>query len=361
MYTYRPGPSAQSARPARLSALERLPTWFICIPLAIQWLWLGLRYRGLTLPSVANPALTAGGLVGEGKMEYFRSMGKFARGFTAPTCAIRVSGAQQATEIGAVIAAAGLSFPLIVKPDLGLCGYGVRKLTALEDLMAYLAGFPAGEQAVVQAYLAGDYEAGIFYARLPGRATGRIIGLAFRSYPRVVGDGERSIGALIAADPRARRVLRATHRLAVDPARVPAPGEVVRLAAIGSTRVGGLYRDGASAVTPALAATIDAIARDMPDFHIGRFDVRFASLDDLRAGRGFMIMEVNGAGSEAIQAWDPDLGLYRAFKIIFRKQRLLFAIGAVNRRLGHRPLGIRRLLEFHRRQRRLIAGYPLSS
>lgn len=39
-------------------------------------------------------------------------------------------------------------------------------------------------------------------------------------------------------------------------------------------------------------------------------------------------MEVNGAGSEAIQAWDPDTSLVSAFRIIFSKQRLLFAIGA---------------------------------
>ena len=26
-------------------ALERMPKWLICVPLVLQWLWLGLRYR----------------------------------------------------------------------------------------------------------------------------------------------------------------------------------------------------------------------------------------------------------------------------------------------------------------------------
>ena len=46
--------------------------------LALQWLWLALRYQSLTLPTIANPAITAGGLMGEGKLEYFDGMGPLA-------------------------------------------------------------------------------------------------------------------------------------------------------------------------------------------------------------------------------------------------------------------------------------------
>ena len=63
-------------RPAsHQSALERMPKRLICIALTLQWLGLALRYRDLTLPSSANPAVTSGGLVGEGKLEYFKLMG----------------------------------------------------------------------------------------------------------------------------------------------------------------------------------------------------------------------------------------------------------------------------------------------
>uniref|UniRef100_UPI003B5AEA30 hypothetical protein n=1 Tax=Novacetimonas labruscae TaxID=3229898 RepID=UPI003B5AEA30 len=48
-------------------AMERLPKPVLCIPLVLQWLWLGLRYRSLTLPSVVNPAIETGGLAGESK------------------------------------------------------------------------------------------------------------------------------------------------------------------------------------------------------------------------------------------------------------------------------------------------------
>jgi hypothetical protein len=346
----------------RCSLLERMPKWLICVPLTIQWLWLGLRYRSLTLPSAANPAITSGGLVGEGKLEYFSGMGAVARARTAPFCAFATHTAYTPEKALGLLRKAGIAFPLVVKPDLGLCGYGVRRIDHIDALMAYLRVFPANEFVVAQPYLWQEGEAGIFYARDPGASKGRLIGLALRYFPRVTGDGRRSISELVAADLRAGRLLRsARHELQENLNRVPARGEIVRLATIGSTRVGGLYRDGAALMTPQLAEAIDAIALDMPEFHFGRFDVRFTSLQDLARGEGFTIMEVNGAGSEAIEAWDPETGVMAGFRTIFAKQRTLFAIGHAMRNRGVRPISLRRLTQLNRRQQRLIAAYPPSN
>jgi len=351
------GPNAN-----RCSTLERMPKWLICIPLAFQWLWLALRYRSFTLPSAANAAITSGGLVGEGKLEYFHGMGALARAATAVHCAVSTHAKPSSAELSQRLKDAELSFPLIAKPDLGLCGYGVRFVKNLEELHAYIEAFPANEVVVLQEYLAQEGEAGIFYARDPHTDKGRIIGLALRYFPRVTGDGRRSIVALIADDPRARRVLGSLqHECALAEGRVPAAGEVVRLATIGSTRVGGLYRDGETYITPALTAAVDAIARDMPSFYCGRFDVRFEHLDDLSSGKGFTIMEINGAGSEAIQAWDPEIGMVQGFRMIFAKQRVLFAIGHARRRSGVAPIGLLALARLYRRQQRLIALYPPSN
>jgi hypothetical protein len=140
----------------------------------------------------------------------------------------------------------------------------------------------------------------------------------------VSGEGRSSLGALIRQDGQALRMLRSqAHACPLDLDTIPAAGQTVRLATIGSTRVGGLYRDGAALITDALTATVDRIAREMPDFHFGRFDVRFNDVAELQAGRGFSIMEVNGAGSEAIQARDPGTGLIAGRRMIFSRQSLL--------------------------------------
>jgi hypothetical protein len=343
-------------------ALEKMPKWLICIPLAIQWSWLALRYRSISLPTAANPCITAGGLVGEGKLEYFGGMGATARAATARHVGIRDARHCSEAQIDGLLARAGLAFPLVAKPDLGLCGYGVCKLDSMAALRDYAVVYPVGETIVLQEYLSDDNEAGIFYARDPASGQGRLIGLALRYYPRVVGDGVSTLEQLIRSDSRAARVLASpAHACGLDLRAVPAAGEAVRLSTIGSTRVGGLYRDGGALITPELTRAVDAIARDMPEFHFGRFDVRFRSAQELAAGTHFTIMEVNGAGSEAIQAWDPDIGLVDGFRMIFAKQRVVFAIGAANRRRGVRPIGTLALVRLNWRQNGLIDQYPSSN
>ncbi|CAN5885822.1 hypothetical protein BH11PSE13_BH11PSE13_40350 [soil metagenome] len=355
-------PAVRLAETSDCSLLERMPKWLICVPIVAQWLWLSLRYRSATLPSAANPNITAGGLVGEGKLEYFNNMGPLARSVTAPYCAVVNDKAVTESSLAIAMSQAGLCFPVVVKPDLGLCGYGVQLIADMAALENYLLQFPTGETAVLQRYLPQEGEAGIFYARDPKGDIGRVIGLALRYFPRVTGDGKRTVAQLIAADPRAKRIARSPrHECRVSPTTVPRLGEEVRLATIGSTRVGGLYRDGAALITPELTQAIDAVARDMPDFHFGRFDVRFDSADELSAGRSFTVMEINGAGSEAIEAWDPTTSLLRGFRMIFAKQRMLFAIAAKQREAGALPIGVRALARLNRRQIQLINRYPPSN
>ena len=356
------GADARVAETSECSLLERMPKWLICVPIVAQWLWLSFRYGSATLPSAANPNITAGGLVGEGKLEYFKGMGPLARSVIAPHCAVFNDGALSESSLAIAMKSAGLLFPIVVKPDLGLCGYGVQLLEDMTALRTYLSRFPIGETAVLQRYLPQKGEAGIFYARDPLSDRGRVIGLALRYFPRVTGDGYSTVAELIAADPRAQRVRSSPRHVCPVPlTAVPCAGEEVRLATIGSTRVGGLYRDGAAHITQQLTKAIDAVARDMPEFHFGRFDVRFDNLEELSAGRGFTVMEINGAGSEAIEAWDPGTDVLQGFRMIFAKQRLLFAIGAAQRNAGTRPIGLLELARLNRRQIRLIRLYPPSN
>ena len=353
---------AQVAEKSECSLLERMPKWLICVPIVAQWLWLALRYGSATLPSAANPNITAGGLVGEGKLEYFKDMGLLAKSVTAPHCEVFNDRTVSESSLAIVMNDSGLHFPVVVKPNLGLCGHGVQLVADMTALRTYLSLFPAGETAVLQRYLPQEGEAGIFYARDPTNDIGSVIGLALRYFPRVTGDGHSTVAKLIAADPRARRVgLSPRQQCRVPLMAVPRSGEVVRLATIGSTRVGGLYRDGAALITPQLTQAIDAVARDMPDFHFGRFDVRFESTQELAAGRAFTVMEINGAGSEAIEAWDPDTNVLQGFRMIFAKQRLLFAIAAAQRKKGIRPIGLLELARLNLRQIRLIKLYPPSN
>jgi hypothetical protein len=363
-------PSSSDARvPAAQDALhdlpvggfERLPKWLNLVPMVLQWTWLGLRHGSFTLPSSANPGITAGGLVGEGKLEYFRSMGTVARAATADFVAVANVPSRGVAAPLAAMRAAGLGFPVIAKPDLGWCGYGVRLLHDDAALCDYQLRFPEGETFLLQRYLPDPGEAGLFYMREPGDSRGRLIGILLRHYPSVVGNGVDSVATLAGRDARlARGAADPAHEPAHDPARVPAAGERIRLSTVASTRVGGTYEDGSALATPALLDRVDAIARDMGVFLAGRFDVRYRDVAALQRGE-FSIMEVNGAGSEAVHAWDPKYSIADVYRIVFAKQRQLFRIAAANRRLGHRPIGLLALARLFLRQQALLRRYPPSN
>jgi hypothetical protein len=125
---------------------------------------------------------------------------------------------------------------------------------------------------------------------------------------------------------------------------IPAEGDRVRLVEIGSHCRGAVFLDGSSLITPALEAAIDRIARFHPGFYIGRFDLRVESVAALQEGRGLAVLELNGVAGEPAHIYDPAIGIWRAYLILFAYWKTAFEIGAMNRDRGCRPMRIRDLM-----------------
>ena len=329
------------------------------------WAWavlLSIRYGGVRLPLVANPGLPASGLVGESKSHVLASAGPKARRWIAPFTTWTRTAASPGTEAGEALAAlhrAGLALPIVAKPDLGCRGAGVRPVRDRDELEAYLAAFPAGQTLVLQRLADVEGEAGVFYIRMPGEETGRIFSLTLKHFPHVIGDGASTLRALIMADPRAGQLAHLylpRHSDRVD--KVVPEGERLRLAFAGSHSRGAIFRNGARHITPALERRFDAIARDLPEFWFGRFDVRFADWEAFLRGEDLTIVEVNGAGAEATHIWDSRTRLRDAYATLFRQFALLWRIGAANRRRGFRPEPWHVFLRRWLTERRLVTAYP---
>ena len=352
-------PQARQHRRAApvVSHFEFWPDWAFYAPIVAQWVWLGLRYGSFSLPTAANPTIELGGLCGESKSAILDQVRGPARATLAPY--IRLPpGADLAAALRAM-AAAGLGWPVIAKPDIGCNGTGVRLLADPAALAGYLGAFPAEAAVLLQRFVAEEGEAGLFYIRAPGAAAGRITSFTLKSAPVVLGDGRRTLAALLRADPRAGRIAPLYLRqLGARAATVPAAGARVRLVMVGNHCKGAIFRDGAAHITPALTAAVEAIARALPGFHFGRLDVRFASLAALRQGQGFTVIEINGVGSEATHVWDARMRLRKAWADQFFHYRAAFLIGRAQRARGHRPAGIGAMWRNWRRQKRLMARYP---
>ena len=353
-------------RPRHIQSLfEFWPPAFFYAPVIAYWFWLGFKHRSLTLPTVANPLMEMGGLCGESKTREFATMAGPARDWLAPyVSAVRTPGADLAQMAQALLREAeeeGFGFPLVVKPDIGCQGAGVRVMRSEADLVAYLEAFPVGERLLLQRLIEHEGEAGIFYVRRPGEETGRIFSMTFKFFPYVIGDGKATLQQLIERDPRAGRVPHLylpRHRQRLG--WIPPAGEKVRLIFAGNHCKGAVFRDATALVTPALTARMDWLARSIPAFHFGRFDVRFPSPQRLLEGEDFTVIEFNGGGSEAIHIWDPDADLPSAYRALFAQIRTLFEIGAINRAEGHAPSHWRKLIRSWRREFALKRSYPLT-
>jgi hypothetical protein len=353
-------PAATEKRKRPLSFFEFWPDWLFYMPVVVHWLLLGVWYRDFSLPTAANPGITTGGLCGESKLSILSQIGPDAAGLVAPFCGVTAHpGGVNAAE--AAMAAHGLHYPVVAKPDIGCNGTGVRLVRDRAGMERYLADFPEGETVVLQRYIADPNEAGIFYIRHPDEAAGRITSVTIKTPPVVVGDGRSTLRALILADERAGLVPHLyLDRLADRLDIVPVSGEAVQLVFVGNHCKGSLFQDGRGLVTPALTEAIERLVRSMPNFFFGRIDVRFVSTVALRRGIGFQVIEINGAGSEATHIWDPATPLLEAWRTQFFHYGAAFRIGAANRRRGFAPSGVRRMYRDWMNQRRLMALYPLN-
>jgi hypothetical protein len=343
-----------------VSPFEFWPGWLFYTPVVAQWILLGLRHGDFSLPSAANPHITTGGLCGESKTSILDQISGEERRWVAPYGTL-VTGGNDAEAARAAMRAAGLTLPIVVKPDIGCNGTGVRLAADEAALDAALAAFPRGVRLVLQELIPYEGEAGAFYIRYPGEKTGRLTSLTLKHAPVMVGDGRSTLRALILADPRTSRVPHLYFpRLGARLDQVPANGERVRLVFAGNHCKGSVFRNGSAEITPDLTARIDAIARAMPDFHFGRIDLRYRSLGALRQGEDFRIIEINGVGSEATHIWDPDTTLREAYAAQFHHYHAAFEIGRQMRARGVQSSGLRAMLKDWWQQRRLMASYPLN-
>ena len=343
------------------SLVERLPDPLFLGPLLLAWPYFALRYGGIGVSACANPGIKNGGWCNESKEETLAILGPYGKGFVPAHATLEVTGAEDdLARAEDARERAGLSYPIVAKPDVGRNGRGVKILHSSPELAAYLKRFPRGQRLMLQRYIEDEGEAGVFYARLPGEAGGRITSLTLKYFPHVTGDGRASLRELILRDPRASRIAEVYLRRhsPEELARIPSEGERVRLVSVGNYVRGSVFVDGAPHVSEAMTDAFDRIVREADGFHFGRFDVRFRDLEDLKAGRNFHIIELNGAGSQPTHLFDRRMTLLGAYRTTLAHWNLSFRIGAANRTQGARKLGALELWREFRKELKLLSAQP---
>jgi membrane protein DedA with SNARE-associated domain len=327
---------------SKLWRWEFWPAWLFYAPL-VPWIaWLCVRHRCSPLViTAANPAIPHGGFVGESKYDILRALGashiipsELIRGGDVP---------DRLARLDRIIDERDWTYPLILKPDAGQRGAGVKLIRNRDEAVACLGSNEL--PVLVQMFHLGPYEAGIFYYRYPDEPRGRILSITDKHFSVLTGDGVSTIEQLIWRHPRFRMqaaVFLARHER--DTRRILGKGESMQLALAGNHCQGTMFRDGSHLITPRLEHKIDQIARSFDGFYFGRFDVRYSDVERFKVGDDLTIIELNGVTSESTNFYDPSWSLWRAYRQLFQQWSILFKIAAQNRAGGHQPSRLRSLL-----------------
>lgn len=344
----------------RLRHWEFWPAWMFYPPVALYGFWLCLRYRSFTVATAANPGIFSGGFVGESKTETLRELMATSPEFTASAalvCGLTIE--ERLTSIRDICERLGISYPIILKPDVGQRGVGVKLIRNEAQALAYLNSTAA--PILVQSYVEGPNEIGVFYYRFPHEIRGHIFAITEKIFPVIQGDGHSTVADLIWHDPRACYLAeKYLARLSGRANEILPAGETLKLVETGNHAQGCIFRDGIHLITPALVERIDAISQKIPEFYIGRYDLRYSDENALLKGKNFKIVELNGAASEATSIYDARNSLIQAYRTLFRQWRLVFAIGDANRRRGCTPTSLLMIWNEWRRYSRQAATYPLA-
>jgi hypothetical protein len=326
----------------------------------VYYAWLAIRHRSLTVPTSANPGIATGGFVGESKLEILDQLRRRSPQFTAE--AFLIDGPTTTDRLlclHRICSQQKIALPFILKPDVGQRGNGVRLIRSMRAALEYLQLVDA--PVIVQRYVAGPREAGVFYYRFPHESRGHIFAITEKIFPTITGDGIHTVEELIRTDLRAALMARTyLRRFASRRDEVLMPGEMLKLVETGNHAQGCIFLDGSHLHTEALERAIDQISQRLPGFFVGRYDIRYENDEELKQGRNFQIIELNGATSEATSIYDPRNSLFSAYRTLFQQWRLVFAIGAINRANGQTPSSLGTLWRNWRQYSAAALSYPLA-
>lgn len=293
-----------------------------------QWAWYAIRSRSLFFFSASNPTIKNGGFFMESKKQIYNLIPAeyYPKTELMNPCASFAVMSDRLEK-------SGISYPFIVKPDIGQRGSSVKKINTPEELLKYVGRreFPF----LIQDLIPYQNEVGIFYVRFPHEAEGRITGIVAKEFLIVTGDGQSTIETLLKKDPRHEmqlQALRKEYGKKLD--TVPALGEKQNLVPYGNHIRGAKFLDVSDKITPKLTRMMNNVCLQIPGFYFGRLDIMYDNWEALENGNDFQIVELNGAASEPTHMYDPKHSIFFGWKELMRHIRYMYQISAANHKKG---------------------------
>lgn len=307
---------------------EYWPMYFLYVPVVIQHLWLSVKAQNPFFFLSANPAIDEGFILSDSKYRTLKLVPENHRPLS-----IYVAENEKIEVILEKVQENKLSYPLILKPDIGYRGLLVKKLNNKKELITYAQNLRVPH--IIQEYINTSFEIGIFYYRLPGSQKGKIPSITIKEFLSVSGNGKNTLAELVFQNPRAilqKEKLKAKFSASWN--RIIEKDKKIVLEHIGNHNRGTMFVNGAGLNDENLLNVFEKLNREMKGFYFGRFDIRANSLEDIKKGGDFKILEVNGVGAEPTHIYDPSYKILKAWKELLFLWRIVFKIASLHKKSG---------------------------
>ncbi len=216
-------------------------------------------------------------------------------------------------------------YPIIFKPDIGMVGKGILKISSAEELERRIHELYGAY--LLQKFTADPMEFGVFYMRYNGES--RISGINRKHFPTVIGNGVDDIATLAKQherySPHWDTFLQYLEKKEVLP-----DGIEKRLSFIGSHTMGCKFTDDSHLLTPELAHATFSVLDPQDGFNYGRLDVKTKDEEAFKRGE-FTIIEINGISSLPTHMFDPGYSVFRCYQIFLKHGQYLVKIAKENR------------------------------
>jgi len=316
-----------------LNNWEYWPSFMFYVPIVPYACFLALKAQSLVYFSATNPAIKHSGNGSESK---FQTLHLIPTEYRPKTVFIK-NGTPFSQSLKK-IEMSEISYPMIVKPDIGFRGLLVQKIDNEKELMRYCNRYE-GLNLLVQEYITYSNECGILYYRLPNKKKGTISSLTLKKYLSVTGNGKSTILDLIRSHPRGKRYESYLESTIGDQFKQVLKNKEKRiLTTIGNHSKGTQFINGNDLIDSELVSFFDLLFEKIPGLYYGRLDLKYETMDSLKQGKDFKILEINGIVSEPTHIYDPiNSSYFGALKAIRNHWKIMYHIAVQNHKKNKVP------------------------
>ncbi len=290
----------------------------------VHYFYYSAKFRSFTFFTASNPAIEMGGMLDDNKEDVYSLLPQEY----LPVTQLLTKYDLTAEDLDQW----ALSFPLIVKPNIGLKGFKVAKVENLDELNTYLRKQDKDREFLLQEYLDYKKEYSLLYYRVEdGRRSG-ITSLIEKSYPSVIGDGNSTLSALIDGYKNSyvdMDSVKLKWSSMLD--QVIPDGKEIILHRIGNYSRGSKFHSMQDQIDDELILCTDRLFKDVSGIDFCRVDFKSDCLEGYKTG-AFKILEVNGAKSEPLHTYDKKHSFWDNVKTIVIHWKIMASIVSYRRK-----------------------------